>query len=51
MKEPHGKELANRSNLESCAGHGNTTGVQTVTQLVLTAWPTREKRHEPFLLR
>ena len=26
MKEPHGKGLANRSNPESCAGRGNTTG-------------------------
>ena len=26
MKEPHGKALANRSNPESCAGHGNMAG-------------------------
>ncbi len=26
MKEPHRKEVANRSNPESCAGGGNTAG-------------------------
>jgi hypothetical protein len=26
MQEPHGKGVANRSNPESCASHGNTAG-------------------------
>ncbi len=26
MKEPHGKEVANRYNPESCAGDGNIAG-------------------------
>ena len=26
MKEPHGKGIANHSNPESCAGHGNMAG-------------------------
>ncbi len=46
MKEPHGKGLANRSNPESCAGHGNMAG-----EALTRAHTGQPLRSEPYSRR